>query len=267
MSHLYYGSGLVDNIADHSGGWTCYTSIYSQYLVIYKVVCYLHERGQILFWIYLLCSSAIKARLCFTYLSFPDLPKHSKRMALASVCGYTPIRWHEAIVIGLLENLDDVAKQTVETWLCAAGQGWERRRPSLRPASTVARTSSTMWGIQISLIIICTTIKEIYQASLTLPPFSHPATNLGRVLVDDQVELRSVICFFHLQDKSDLQSSTSFPFVMSFKSFPGKGGEHELRPRHNHPWLQVPGRKCEQRQSLSYQKTKPVKSQSIKLKI
>ena len=25
------------------------------------------------------------------------------------------------------------------------------------------------------------------QASLTLPPFSHPATNLGRVLVDDQV--------------------------------------------------------------------------------
>ena len=27
------------------------------------------------------------------------------------------------------------------------------------------------------------------QASLTLPPFSHPATNLGRVLVDDQVDL------------------------------------------------------------------------------
>ena len=30
------------------------------------------------------------------------------------------------------------------------------------------------------------------QASLTLPPFSHPATNLGRVLVDDQVDLYTI---------------------------------------------------------------------------
>ena len=30
------------------------------------------------------------------------------------------------------------------------------------------------------------------QASLTLPPFSHPATNLGRVLVDDQVDLDTI---------------------------------------------------------------------------
>ena len=30
------------------------------------------------------------------------------------------------------------------------------------------------------------------QASLTLPPFSHPATNLGRVLVDDQVDPNTI---------------------------------------------------------------------------
>ena len=37
-----------------------------------------------------------------------------------------------------------------------------------------------------------------FQASLTLPPFSHPATNLGRVLVDDQVEFLSLYDFLTL---------------------------------------------------------------------
>jgi len=62
----------------------------------------------------------------------------SKRMALASVCGYTPIRSR----MGEEEN----------------------------------ELEGGIYGGE----------NFLNNASLTLPPFSHPATNLGRVLVDDQ---------------------------------------------------------------------------------
>ena len=84
------------------------------------------------------------------------------------------------------------------TWLNPAGQGWERRRMSSREASMEEKTSSTMWEnwfwsydyekyrLRRKMYEYRITRPKI-QASLTLPPFSHPATNLGRVLVDDQV--------------------------------------------------------------------------------
>ena len=84
--------------------------------------------------------SFFEQRLFNSILGMHHIPRYlqksqrSERMALASVCGYTPIRCNVKFCF------------TKENWF-PSGQGWERRRMSWREVFMVETTSSIMWAL------------------------------------------------------------------------------------------------------------------------